>query len=434
VLIYSGSSWTAPERIFTAGALNSISCPASNFCAAVGGNERGFAVIYDGATWRSLAEVDSKGWMESVSCVSPVFCVALAQHGRESQATTYALIYNGAGWSAPAEVDAQGALHSISCVSETFCVAVGAHEAATFNGSSWTLSTDADAEGNFQAVSCASTTFCVAVAEHDVNPGWTVSQGLVYDGSTWSSPSEIPRAPERGPFSVGSISCPASEFCMAAARFEAAAALYESGVWAPWTSLRINGDFISVSCPSMTFCAAVSTAGEVYTYSDPERELMSSTPKAPAMSSAPKAAAGVHIAPAMQVHGRPHVDPKTGRITLRYSFSVPGVVEVFGDMTHQCKGSRDERRHFCLNASLGYRKVRLDISGTPKTYTMRLRPDTKTSAALKRGATLAERIEIVFSQSASDAVLRQSMTVNVKLADIKARKRGRAQRTWGAKR
>jgi len=263
-LTYNGSTWSAPSQIDAQSDLESLSCPSASFCAAVGGRSHGYALTYNGSTWSAPKEIDSNGTMQSVSCVSSRFCVALSQHGRESAASTYAVVYDGAAWSAPVEVDPKTVMSSVSCVSESFCVAVGGQKAAIYDGISWVAPTEVYAEANLKAVSCPSSSFCVAVAEHHI-PAWSEAYAFTYDDGVWSAPTAIPRAPDRGGFNVGSISCSSSSFCAAGALFEGAGAIYEAGSWAPWTEL-VSNTSTSVSCPSADFCAAVDDAGQVFTY------------------------------------------------------------------------------------------------------------------------------------------------------------------------
>ncbi len=169
------------------------------------------------------------------------------------------------------EVDPKTVMSSVSCVSESFCVAVGGQEAVIYDGISW-ITAEVSAEANLKAVSCPSSSFCVAVAEHHI-PAWSEAYAFTYDDGVWSAPTAIPRAPDRGGFDVGSISCSSSSFCAAGALFEGAGAIYEGGSWAPWTEL-VSNTSTSVSCPSASFCAAVDGAGQVFTYT-------SSTPHFP---------------------------------------------------------------------------------------------------------------------------------------------------------
>src|SRR6202035_3170675 len=92
------------------------------------------------------------------------------------------------------------------------------------------------------------------------------AEALTYNGSAWSPATEIPRAPDRGGMDVSAVSCSSSAFCMAAAEFEGAAALYENGAWSPWDPIEINGAFSSVSCPAASFCIVVNDAGQAFTY------------------------------------------------------------------------------------------------------------------------------------------------------------------------
>ncbi len=271
VLTYDGSEWRPPEPIAAEaeGSLTSISCPAAaGFCAAVGGRQHGYALTYDGAEWDVPTDVDDEGTMRSISCVSASFCVALAQQGREQSAASYALLYDGTRWSAPRAVDSHGVLRSVSCASRTFCLAVGGHEAAIYDGTSWSTPTVVDTEDNLTAVSCPSAFVCVAVAEHHTE-AWTDADAITYNNGVWSTPTEIPRAPSRGGFDVGSISCPSLSFCIAGALFEGAGAIYEAGSWAPWTELAVNDGISSVSCPSASFCMVVDDSGQAFTYVSP---------------------------------------------------------------------------------------------------------------------------------------------------------------------
>jgi hypothetical protein len=62
-----------------------VSCPASDFCAAVDGND-GSVVTFDGSSWSVPVTIDPKAansdrtpvliFLMSVSCPSAVFCVA----------------------------------------------------------------------------------------------------------------------------------------------------------------------------------------------------------------------------------------------------------------------------------------------------------------------------------------------------------------------
>ena len=271
MLAYDGTTWSAPTQIDPEGGLDSVSCPSAVFCVAAGGGQQGYALTSDGSAWSAPRDIDPEGGVRAVSCASTSFCMAVTEHTVEGQERGYALTYRGGAWAVPSEIDAEAAVRSVSCPSDSFCAAVGGHDAVIYDGSSWSTPTPLYAEGSLKSVSCSSSTFCVAIAEHFsgiLGPGAN-AQALTYNGSGWSAPSEIPSAPDRGPFDGGHVSCASSSFCLAAALFEGATAIFENGLWSAWMPLEFNGQFSSVSCPSASFCALVNEAGQAFTYSAP---------------------------------------------------------------------------------------------------------------------------------------------------------------------
>ena len=55
--------------------------------------------------------------------------------------------------------------------------------ALIYNGSSWSTPTDINSTNTLYSVSCASSSFCVPVG--------VAGNALVYNGSTWSTPADI---------------------------------------------------------------------------------------------------------------------------------------------------------------------------------------------------------------------------------------------------
>ncbi len=92
-LTFNGSTWSAPVNANPNGLTMGeggiswpvVSCPTSNFCAAVDG-VGGNVVTFDGTSWTAPVTVDSKAahslngpvliFLMSVSCPSATFCVA----------------------------------------------------------------------------------------------------------------------------------------------------------------------------------------------------------------------------------------------------------------------------------------------------------------------------------------------------------------------
>ncbi len=159
---------------------------------------------------------------------------------------------NGAGtWGGPVRIDqsADGfgnVLTSVSCPSAGFCVAVdNAGNAVTYNGSSWSSPSNIDGSSSINSVSCPSATFCVAVD----NAG----NALTYNGSSWSSPSNID-----GSSTINSVSCPSAGFCVAVDN-AGSALTYNGSSWSSPSNIDGNSasHLTSVSCATASFCAAV---------------------------------------------------------------------------------------------------------------------------------------------------------------------------------
>ena len=172
-------------------------------------------------------------------------------------------------WTTPTVVGTSSpTLVVVGCASATFCVAVDqGHHTFTFNGSSWSDAAATEPTGNPNAMSCPSATTCVL----------TDSQGrfAVFAGSAWAAPGLVSKAGL-----VDGSSCPTLTFCMAV---DAAgnAISYNGSTWsalqaidpiAAKTTNDINagkpGDLINlrVSCPTVSFCAAIDTAGNAMTF------------------------------------------------------------------------------------------------------------------------------------------------------------------------
>jgi hypothetical protein len=419
VLSYNGATWSAPDLIGPEGGLNAVSCPTSAFCLAGGGQQDGYALTLNGGAWSAPSEVDPGGGVRSVSCISASFCMAVTEHVVEGHERGYALGYRGGNWGAPSEIDGETSLRWVSCASESFCVAVGGHDAAIYSDGSWGPPSSIDAEGNLQGVSCPSPSFCAATVEH-YSPGSATGEVLTYNGSVWSAPSEIPSAPDRGPFDVGAVSCPSSAFCMAAARFEGAASVLESGTWSGWMSLEVNGAFSSVSCPAVSFCVVVTAAGRAFTYGTPP----------PSQPGGGGVTTNTHLAPATSppvTKRTPLVNRKTGEITLEYGFPETGIAEAFGEVIDKATRSAEhgeakkcEKRHHgkragCIERTLARYRRETSAITTAGTHRLHVKPNGNVLAALRQGKTLTVRLTIIFTPSGTTDHISERTTVRVHL-------------------
>jgi hypothetical protein len=251
----SPPSWSAPDPIEIAGALDSVSCPSTSFCMAV--DTSGYAFTYNGSAWSAPVNIFSDE-LFSVSCPSASFCVAVG-HGK-------ALTYNGTSWSAPVTIDTSGGegdFESVSCLSSSFCAAVGRFygasgnsygDTATYNGTSWSA-VHISGTVNLYSVSCSSTSFCAAVGDTENYAG----NAYTYNGKSWSAPANIMN---NGPLQyLDSVSCPSTSFCMAVDS-SGTASTYNGSSWSAPVKTGDGYTYLySVSCVSASFCIAV---GETY--------------------------------------------------------------------------------------------------------------------------------------------------------------------------
>jgi hypothetical protein len=200
---WDGTNWSiepSPNEGTGDNQLNGVTCLSPTDCVAVGytgntgGPEQTLIESWDGTTW-SITSSPSVGTgdnqLNSVSCPSSSDCIAVGY------APGGALIenWNGDSWSVTSSVANEG-LGSITCLNVSFCVAVGATGSSTFieawNGMSWSVmpSPNQGTSGSYlTGVSCSSSTSCVAVGEYlTPNEGVLTSQNLAetWDGTNWS--------------------------------------------------------------------------------------------------------------------------------------------------------------------------------------------------------------------------------------------------------
>ncbi len=229
---WNGSSWTNQSIPAPGGAANdwltSVSCPfAINSCIAVGSDDptggigAGLAEVLVGSTWsiKTMPAPITGGtsWyiLDSVSCPSagassgptgpsaPSFCMAVGYYrtGENAVAKSFAEKWTGASWSLLTTANASGSgsteLNGVSCTSPTACTAVGGYSttgtntnlpyAEQWNGSSWTAHIPPNQSGssftNLAAVSCVTVGSCEAVGQTGSGSG-PFAEG--WNGSSWA--------------------------------------------------------------------------------------------------------------------------------------------------------------------------------------------------------------------------------------------------------
>lgn len=269
----------SPNATLSGGRLESVSCSSSSACTAVGNdlNKSGINVTlaerWDGTSWRRQSTPNPPGNTSpavapdllGVSCPASNFCEAVGTYHLGSANVSMAEVWNGRHWStqqvpAPPGSDSAG-LDSVSCVSARFCEAVGSYQAAAgttllaarWNGTAWRLQLPPSPAGAqfeaFSAVSCTSATFCEAWGGGNPGaPGPAVADR--WNGSSWrmqAVPSDA---------AMNSVSCVAVTFCEAVG--STGGEMWNGSHWnAQAIPSPASASLLGVSCPSQAFCEAV---------------------------------------------------------------------------------------------------------------------------------------------------------------------------------
>jgi hypothetical protein len=271
----AGSGWKTPVLVAKgttsspAPNFTSVSCPTASFCAAV--DSKGGATIAHNGTWSAPQSIDSTATtdfndtMGTVSCASASFCVA-----GDNLDEVYT--YDGSSWSAahqlnPAVTEATVSF-AVSCPTTSFCLAVdGDYNSYTYNGSTWSAAQVIDPnslEGIvIGEVSCASATFCEAAFGR---------QTVTFDGTSWSAPVTIPTGSEGSGSStpgIEALSCASSTLCAGVGTTSNNQGYLDTFNGTAWATPLIKKttlgpqSFVSVSCPTTSFCMAPGLDGWV---------------------------------------------------------------------------------------------------------------------------------------------------------------------------
>jgi hypothetical protein len=194
--VYNGSSWTGSAEIDPGGVLESVSCPTSSFCMAVGGHN---AVRYQEGMWGSPTVVDTEAWLRSVSCTSPGRCVAVAEQQPDGVpiSRAYTLNYESGTWGAASEVGlgperGMASPAAVACACAVFCQLIsneGEFALLTTGGWSGLRSMTGAPELNvgMASLSCPSSAFCAAVA-------WS-GYAFTYAGTATPETTNAPGSP-----------------------------------------------------------------------------------------------------------------------------------------------------------------------------------------------------------------------------------------------
>jgi hypothetical protein len=183
--------------------LDSVACPSTNECTAVGsyvdssGVEFPLAEHWNGSSWVIQATPEQPqnpsfgggGGLVAVSCPKSDDCTAVGSYLDEVAASTQVLMehWNGSTWAVQAGPRIPGTvvavLSAVSCVKAADCSAVGAVFNATsgaertlaehWNGSTWAIQPTPNSKGVPQSslldVSCPKTAACTAVGGYSTD-------------------------------------------------------------------------------------------------------------------------------------------------------------------------------------------------------------------------------------------------------------------------
>jgi hypothetical protein len=279
--------------------LESVSCPGTEACTAVGlydlssGGFRPLAEAWNGSSWKSQAmalPAGSETTMAGVSCSSSTACSAVGYY--LSSAGVYrslAEVWNGTSWSVQATPEPTGTKYSmldgISCSASTACTAVGWYEAGgvelplveRWNGTAWAAQTapqPSGAKASYpHAVKCLSATACTLAGFYETTAGAYVPFAETWNGTTWTVQSMPSPTGSTYPM-LTSMSCTSSTSCLAAGYYFTGTGAETREVpfserWdgTAWTLVAMptpagtNSNSIhGLSCGSSTSCNAVGTS------------------------------------------------------------------------------------------------------------------------------------------------------------------------------
>ncbi|MCU1493230.1 MAG: hypothetical protein JWO62_994 [Acidimicrobiaceae bacterium] len=301
---YDGHSWTIAHPslpgvtpavgLLPENQLAGVSCPSTSYCMVVGtqsalsltsglgaGAAGAVVEVYNGKTWSAIRPPAGAGMgLDSVSCPGAGSCVVV---GRSRNGDIVSYSYQNDRWSALTFIGAapnvDDGFNSVSCASLSSCMVVGYAGAGTgasshrfaelLTGRSWILAIDqAWQEGStsgFAGTSCSSTRTCIAIGGAAVGPWRGASTPYspiveMFSADQWRA---LPAPPGLGSSgaTLGGVACTAGRCVVVGTKpDEAVIDTSSNGRWGASSSslpLPSGAHFSSLSCPTVSFCAAV---------------------------------------------------------------------------------------------------------------------------------------------------------------------------------
>jgi hypothetical protein len=287
---WNGSHWDpmsapapATTRPFHDYYLERVSCPAANWCLAVGNftvygspstrfpngvRSYPYAAVYDGVGWEALSTDalklnDGTGYLDAISCPKVERCDAVASTDSKKHRGGF-LRFDGNGWSrlgpVPRTSGVTANLVDLSCANLGHCRATpdGA-KVATWNGQRWSVKRVGKGK-NLDDIDCPTAKDCVAVGGTTTGPVGTSTHSELWARGIWHT---MPKSRDHAK-GLDQVSCPTTRSCYTVggyyrpyvARWNAA-----SGKWAV-ARPKIPSHYYAVrmtalDCPTTKFCMGV---------------------------------------------------------------------------------------------------------------------------------------------------------------------------------
>ena len=281
----AGSEWRTTQLPGEAAKVPilAISCPTTQLCVAVGGNNTvassvnptssapTWQVVYAGTGAVPTGPKTKIAYRQvrGVSCSSPGLCVAGTLEG--DIYTTTEPTGDAGAW-AVTDIDGGGPnthIYGVSCPSPALCVAAAAggrivtSTNPTGGPSAWTTTQLSPASLELRGVSCASPSFCVAVG----NEGLILSSANPTGGA--ASWSEV--VPAVGNGNLFGVSCVAPLCATGNTGGNLITSGNPLGVPPAWKTIDGGGSvqITAASCVSAVRCAVVDSNGDVLTSTNP---------------------------------------------------------------------------------------------------------------------------------------------------------------------
>jgi hypothetical protein len=246
---WNGKTWRVqptPMSHTESSELNAVSCSSPSACTAVGDRlATPLAMRWNGKTW-AVQSIPNwpKGESElfSVSCPAATACTAIGSQAVAEGTRGSAILaaqWNGRRWKlqpVPAPAGGSGQMRAVPCASARYCAAVGVNNAVpkaplnpepgmglqqpvsvVWNGSTWKLApVPYPRGGNYEAflngVDCSAATICSAVGSYSPGTDGVLAMAERWNGTFWTGQDAADPPADNVQLTV---SCPASQFCIA---------------------------------------------------------------------------------------------------------------------------------------------------------------------------------------------------------------------------